>query len=138
MGDTTAYANVGMATAATELEATQTRLKDAIAKGLSAEERTRQLEQMLKDEEKDLEAVMKEVAGARDQQYSSSTQAATLKAKVALGEQEVQVVVASIRNANSRLQTVENEISQQGKVLYQQDFQVTALERQVQKLEGKR
>eukprot|EP00730_Choanoeca_flexa_P001812 TRINITY_DN10794_c0_g1_i2.p1 TRINITY_DN10794_c0_g1~~TRINITY_DN10794_c0_g1_i2.p1 ORF type:complete len:996 (+),score=362.39 TRINITY_DN10794_c0_g1_i2:30-3017(+) len=121
-----------------EIEETQAKYKAAISKGLTAEERTRQLETMLADEEQDMEAVVREVASARQEQYTAATQAAALKNRETLLKQEVTAVEAAIRNADSRLVTVEKEIGSQGQLLYQQDFQLTTLERTLAKLQGKR
>jgi hypothetical protein len=123
---------------AAELEDTQARHQAAIGKGLTAEERTRQLEEMLRDEEQDLEAVVREVASARQEQYTAATRAAELKNREILLKQEVVAVEAAIRNAESRLLTVEKEIASQGQLLYQQDFQLASQERILAKLTGKR
>jgi len=123
---------------AAELEDTQARHQAAIGKGLTAEERTRQLEDMLRDEEQDLEAVVREVASARQEQYTAATRAAELKNHETLIKQEVTAVEAAIRNAESRLVTVEKEISSQGQLLYQQDFELATQERALAKLTGKR
>eukprot|EP00049_Salpingoeca_infusionum_P006175 m.102360 g.102360 ORF g.102360 m.102360 type:complete len:1027 (-) comp13219_c1_seq8:3404-6484(-) len=132
----------------TEREAKAAELESSIAqlqqdvdgarkKTLSAEEQEKQLGMLLEHDEKDLDAVIKEVAAMRQLQFRETERVHKLRADERVVEQSIAALRTSNKNAQSRITHLGDEVEQQEKVIYQQDFQLVKLERRLATLEGK-
>ena len=121
-----------------EAAAAKDKLNNAEKNTMTAEERTNQLEAMLADEKRDQKLLERDLAAAREQQYRATQQAHDLKEKYQLVEQAIAAHHAANRNTTSRMRALEAELAQQEKMQYQQDFQITQLQRKFDRLEGKR
>lgn len=114
------------------------KLKSAQSKTMTSEERTQQLENMLREEDLDLEAAKKEVSFAHEQEFKANQRVQSLLQEEAARKQDVNALKMACKNTASRLGTVEKEVAQQDKLLYQQDFQLATLKRDLANMEGKR
>lgn len=105
---------------------------------MTSEERTRQLERMFEDEEKDMKMVQKEVEVMRGHQFKQQRAVHELKQKQSVLEAAIQGTAISVlsllmpgvgqkaagKNLSSKIKAADAEALQQATLLYQQDFQV--------------
>jgi UDP-glucose:O-linked fucose beta-1,3-glucosyltransferase len=121
-----------------EAAASKAKLNSAEKNTMTAEERTAQLEAMLEEEQRDQKALERDLVAAREQQYRATQQAHNLREQQQLVEQAIVAHHAANRNTTSRMRALETELAQQERMQYQQDFQITQLQRKFDRLEGKR
>ena len=106
-------------------------------KQLTAEEREQQLARLLQQEQAGLDGIMKEVEAARADQFKAAERVKRLKDQHTSLEQEIRGGETANEKTQGRIRTLEKELGRQGQLMYQLDFQISDLERKLQRLDGK-
>ncbi|XP_033067672.1 coiled-coil domain-containing protein 39 [Trachypithecus francoisi] len=117
-------------------EIIQTKLKEITEKTMSVEEKATNLEDMLKEEEKDVKEVDVQLNLIKNVLFKKAQelQTETMKEKAVLSE--IEGTRSSLKHLNHQLQKLDFETLKQQEIMYSQDFHIQQVERRMSRLKG--
>uniref|UniRef100_G3SKJ1 Coiled-coil domain-containing protein 39 n=1 Tax=Gorilla gorilla gorilla TaxID=9595 RepID=G3SKJ1_GORGO len=117
-------------------EIIQTKLKEITEKTMSVEEKATNLEDMLKEEEKDVKEVDVQLNLIKGVLFKKAQelQTETMKEKAVLSE--IEGTRSSLKHLNHQLQKLDFETLKQQEIMYSQDFHIQQVERRMSRLKG--
>uniref|UniRef100_A0A2K6M075 Coiled-coil domain-containing protein 39 n=1 Tax=Rhinopithecus bieti TaxID=61621 RepID=A0A2K6M075_RHIBE len=112
-------------------EIIQTKLKEITEKTMSVEEKATNLEDMLKEEEKDVKEVDVQLNLIKNVLFKKAQelQTETMKEKAVLSE--IEGTRSSLKHLNHQLQKLDFETLKQQEIMYSQDFHIQQVERRM-------
>uniref|UniRef100_H2PC40 Coiled-coil domain-containing protein 39 n=1 Tax=Pongo abelii TaxID=9601 RepID=H2PC40_PONAB len=117
-------------------EIIQTKLKEITEKTMSVEEKATNLEDMVKEEEKDVKEVDVQLNLIKGVLFKKAQelQTETMKEKAVLSE--IEGTRSSLKRLNHQLQKLDFETLKQQEIMYSQDFHIQQVERRMSRLKG--
>jgi hypothetical protein len=114
------------------------KMKMATDGELSAEERAAAMEEILLEEEKIQKEIDTDLKRLHDIQFRKTQDLYDARAKETNMDAEIQGSRAAIRNLNSKIGKVDHDSLKQQEIIYNQDFAIQQLERQINRMQGER
>ncbi|XP_063477819.1 coiled-coil domain-containing protein 39 isoform X3 [Symphalangus syndactylus] len=117
-------------------EIIQTKLKEITEKTMSVEEKATNLEDIVKEEEKDVKEVDVQLNLIKGVLFKKAQelQTETMKEKAVLSE--IEGTRSSLKHLNHQLQKLDFETLKQQEIMYSQDFHIQQVERRMSRLKG--
>ena len=113
-------------------------LKETIESTLSAEENAKKMEEFfLEAKRKDFQ-LNQEMKKRSEHHFKVTQELYTLKTSERNLEAEMDGCEASLKNLENRINRLDHDSLKQAEVIYQQDFNIQALERRVNRLQGEK
>ncbi|XP_069474770.1 coiled-coil domain-containing protein 39 [Ambystoma mexicanum] len=117
-------------------EALSDKLKCVNNSTLTTEEKAKQIDEMLTEEEQYLKEFEVQLKQLRDQHFKKTEELHTQNAKEKNLIAEISGSRAALRNRNSFLRKLDGNALKQQEIIYSQDFQIQQLERRLSRLKG--
>ncbi|XP_066049642.1 coiled-coil domain-containing protein 39 [Chamaea fasciata] len=112
------------------------KLKLAIEETLSAEEKALRLEEILKEEEKNVEEKENEMRLLKELLFKKSQELKVQSDKEKIVLAEIEGGQKSLKNLKSRLRNLDTDLLKQQELIYNQDFYIQQIQRRLSRLEG--